>query len=441
MTQRASQKRALILACKELDHVRRPGKLATYLAAQGYEVDVQCFSKDPKVKSDNIKFTEIHHVSPLEILYDKYLRFRSRGENFLSASPTYKAKLATLTAVPFFWLWSLAGLVLRLLSPKLYTHMNAKLIEKLKSSFRRSKNLHFAKEGEALIKASGYKYDLILCHDLYPLSYAVTLKAQHQSRLWLDIVDHPFIRSYMEVNSIKLPSDSERASFLQNTLKSDLILTALSEMPQLDFGELPIEVILNFHSKSTLKPKQPPVLVSSERHNFAMAGSHFRSTGVLRAISFIETYPQACSFDIIGRFIRPAHRAEVLAVIKEKGLDSKVTLRASLPADELRRELLKKTAILVPFDPEHPNLKTILPNRLFDAMRAMVPVIAQKGTATGNWVDAQQVGIATDFYKPDAAGVATQNYLSQADPARRSFCRVNDAFNWETEVRKLDKYL
>jgi len=455
-------KSVLIFAFKPLTHTRRAGLLAEYFANKGYVVHVHCLAPDPRLAAQsNVEFICHDVISLTDVLRAKYRAlgtptfFKTRAKG-LRAIAIYLANavLASLFAT-MHALMKLIGVV----SPKSFKTLSQMIETHMAGRVRKAQVRTFEKRCRDTLRQVDTPYDLVLCHDVYPVQLTLDLvAAQGRSNpdatkpvIWFDIIDHITHRSYRPATASARRREQAVIARSQKLIDQSalVLLSGPRKDPIVAATEVPRHVLLNTNRAATLSagrgykaeffktddPLSGPI-------SFVMAGTHFETTGVSRAIDFVTQYAPDARLKIIGTFPRKTYLDRLRHDVAAQNLGDRITFEGLHAPDILIQSLANAHAVLMPFDPAHPNLTAILPNRLFDAVAARTPVIAQKGTLSGEWVTRNHCGLSVDFYAISDACQAVStymdHYLKAPDTALLS---SDDLPTWEHQIAGLDTML
>ncbi len=181
---------------------------------------------------------------------------------------------------------------------------------------------------------------------------------------------------------------------------------------------------------------EPPY--ADRPNRIAYIGVISRLRGAVEMVQAVSQLPAALGavLDLAGTFSPPAFRAE-LHSMPRLGC---VVAHGQLPRNEVGRILAQARVGLVLFHPA-PNHIDAQPNKLFEYMRAGIPVVA---SAFPGWIrilEQHRCGIAVDPEDAGAIAAAIQWLLEHGDEAARMGERGRLAmlkmYNWSTEERAL----
>lgn len=430
--------KVLLLAAKPLTHVRRVGLLAAYLSAQGLTVDVHCLVSDPRhADSSAIDFHMHSDFGVVERAKDKALRIRS---NFFESRAS-GAKRALVTAgnlllFPFAFFVNLICIGFAKLMPRAARKISGRISARYNRLRRRERIRIFNKNClKSLTGQSPGTYDLVLCHDVYPAQTAQVISARDDCPLWMDIIDNLSNRSYMQSNESR-PHDRAVDAALR---AADVFIlnSAYAPDPKAGYSAQTVQV-LNANPAAVNIP--PAVKPAEDAPHFIVSGTHFETSGVSRAIAFTQRYSPDAQLTIVGNFPDRNYKARIESQIAGSNLTQRVIVKPAVSPNAVLQGIASKTAVLIAFDAAHENLKTILPNRMFDAVSAQTPVIAQAGTAVAAWSAAQELGVAVDFADIDGAIAQAKTFLSRTDNAA-NLRRLKTRWIWENQVSNLELHL
>lgn len=102
------------------------------------------------------------------------------------------------------------------------------------------------------------------------------------------------------------------------------------------------------------------------------------------------------------------------------------------PPEELVSFISGADVILIPLDRDHINHRSCLPNRLFEAIKATVPIVATAGTETGVFVEQHQVGVTTEVSNPVVLAESILAVLARP-PEHDHLIKVAQQVSWSKE--------
>jgi glycosyltransferase involved in cell wall biosynthesis len=173
-------------------------------------------------------------------------------------------------------------------------------------------------------------------------------------------------------------------------------------------------------------------------------------TGTMRGESFEVELIEA--FSILRKRIEcrlafwgqiwPASRDELHARAKNLGVDEVVECSGPFPWTQLVTELIPQSSVAVYMgDPNIPQLRHEIPNRLFEYWANGLPVIVARGTLCGELVDLVHGGITINYGNTSELVAALETLLKQ--PSLRDEMGANgrravlETYNWVNEGSKL----
>lgn len=277
---------------------------------------------------------------------------------------------------------------------------------------------------------SGYKFDVVHCHDLDTLPTGVWLKKKLGIKL---IYDAHEIFGYMIARD--MPKIVVNAAFwLEKTLirHVDHIITVTKSCEDYlrKITNNPISIVMNCKDLVTKRYIPPKNSIFTIVY-----------IGVLHKN---RMFPELV--DIIGkiegvRFIIAGKKESLYHVVKEKSQQYKnVFFLGPIPSMRVIPETLKANAVIHMINPSDLNNRLGLANKQFEAMVCGRPIITTKGTYAGELVEKLKCGLVID-YDPKSVREAIiklrDNPKLCEELGRNALKAAIERYNWDLEKKKL----
>ncbi len=186
-----------------------------------------------------------------------------------------------------------------------------------------------------------------------------------------------------------------------------------------------------------IDPPQVPVVRCDRKYIVIFYG------GSLEPLRFIEEAIDAIQ-GMEGVRLRVAGDGSLRPLIEQAVLTrNNVDYIGYVDRDRLLQEVAQADAVIALLNPSNANNRIGIPNRLYEAMAVGTPVLASKGTMSGELVDKTGSGLTVEWsvagFK-DALGMLSDPGLREA-LGRNGRNAVEKEYNWKTmEARLLAMY-
>jgi len=444
-------RRVLILAAKDITQNRRIPLLARYFADKKYTVEVYTYTK-PHVlfEDDRVKFVE---VSP-QFLSSQILAWIEKTEvplniwrprlgkmRFLAWFLGFAELLKYKLRKPIGWgvrkLWGAKSSERgqdNSLNEKPYAYILRDKFGPHISDKRRRKFNHLVLKA---IKKKLNSETIIICHDRF--SAELTLKLSKQSpRIIFDVVELIRDRTHtsLEVQSYLQTREVRCAEEL---LSSATLLTVGPHISR-ELSNISMQVIYNGRPRSQWAGAPHKTVKSNV---IAFSGAFFPRCGLTRLLTILMHLPSDFELLLVGKFSSPVYRMEVLGFISENKLETRVKIIEGPDVEKIPKALSMAALYILPFLSDHPNLKVSMPNRLFDAIAAGLPILAQDGLYLADWIKDRGIGDLINCAEPKITSKKIEACLHspQYELWRQATNKVFIETSYETQMLVLDSHL
>lgn len=453
LRQRIAAPKLLILAAKDISQNRRVPLFARFFADKGYEVSVYSYTLPHHIfEDDRVKF----HAIPIRLFAAQLLEWIEKTESglvnqwrprfggarlagyFIGGVESVKYKLRGPISRLVDNLWGhLVSDQIRQesLASKSYAHILRHQFGSWISDKRRHKFNQIIKKN---IQESLDQETIIVCHDRFSADTVLTL-SKHCRHVVLDIVELFRHRSNKSLESRSRLQLREIKS-AENLLSKSILVTVASGISQ-DIGrDCQMQEIYNGHQQSQWAggnySQCDPKLI-------AFSGALFVDCGLKGLLKVLYHLPSDYRLLLVGRFSSVAYQMDVLDMISEYGLESRIDIIENADVEEMPKLLSRATVYIIPFSSGNLNLRVSMPNRLFDALAAGLPILAQKDINLAKWVKSRNIGSLIDVRKPKKAAADIVIYLKSLhfEDWREQIQSVFVATSYEKQMEILDVYL
>jgi len=236
---------------------------------------------------------------------------------------------------------------------------------------------------------SGYKFDVIHCHDLDTLYSGVKLKKKLGVKL---IYDAHEIFGYMISRDMPM-FVARTSSWMEEKLVkyADHVITVSRPLEDYlrSITDKPITIVMNCKD-----------LISEEYQS---------PKNDVFTISYIGTLNKSRMFpelvDIIGnmrgvRFVIAGKKENLYEEVKERCKKYKnVEFLETIPTTEVIPKTLESNAVICMFNPNDKNSQIALPNKMFEGMITGRPIITTEGLYCSKFIEREKCGISVTYDK------------------------------------------
>ena len=278
----------------------------------------------------------------------------------------------------------------------------------------------------------------ILCHDRYTAE--LTLKLFDEvGHVIFDIVELLYHRSRKSLESGS-KAQTREISFSEELLKKAVLMSVGRDISQAMEVKSPIQEIYNGRQRSNWALNDT---TRFDPNLIAFSGALFPKCGLIKLLEVLSFLPPAYNLLLVGQFSDLSYRTEVFDLISKYRLSSRIEVKEHATVEEMPKLLSQAAIYVIPFSIGNPNLLVSMPNRLFDALSAGLPILAQKGLHLGNWVKSRNIGDIVDFTAAEEAAekIATVLQPLHSDVWRQEIYNVFIETSYESQMEILDGYL
>ena len=183
--------------------------------------------------------------------------------------------------------------------------------------------------------------------------------------------------------------------------------------------------------------------ITSRLPGIVHLGGHERNRGTRLMIAAFEQVHQAmpaARLTLVGHFVPPALQEEVAADVRQRGLESAVTITGRVPFDSIGRYLREASVGWMPWQPYPKNEKNI-PTKLFEYMAYGLPVVTSDLHSTSPFVQEGENGFRVTPADPGAHARALLAVLQDPERGaalgRRGQDWVREEYNWDKMAERL----
>lgn len=278
---------------------------------------------------------------------------------------------------------------------------------------------------------------VLFCHDRF--SAYTTLKLQDAvERVVFDLVELISHRSNLSLQ-VKSSVNLKEIKSANLLLSSSLILTVSQAIAdRLDETQIAhTHIIENGRLRKDWCAKME--LGTGEQILLAYSGAFIPNSGLENILFCLSHLPGHYSLILAGYYSNKDYELQIEDIIRSLNLCQRITFHYKPDVTELPKVLSAADFYLIPFNPDLENMQVSMPNRLFDAIAAGLPVLGHKGLYLSEYVKLHNIGQAIDFRTPDDAAAQIEELA--VNPAaslwRKNVRRVFDETCWEKQIEKL----
>ena len=444
-----NKQNVLIFAAKDISQNRRVPLLGHFFADAGYTVHIYAYTRPhPDYNDSRVDV----HLMPTQIMSDRVLNWMESTEGapenvwrprfgsskllglFIGVIEVLKYKLRR----PIGWcvhkFWGDENDEGRAKVSGGYAHILRKRFGSKISDKRRTK----FNRGVKYSLSSGLVQDSILvCHDRFSAPLSLTL-SKVSSHIIFDIVElfRHRTRESLEGQSARQSREIAAAEAL---LDKAVLLSVGPSVSRQIAKDFPIHEVYNG------RPLAQWAGGRQERDpcRLAFSGAFFPNCGLEHLLGVCAHMPKAYELILVGHFSSAQYRAKIMKLIASYDLSERVAVTEDIKVDEVHLILSTAQAYILPFSADKPNLQVSMPNRLFDAIAAGLPIFSQKGLSLTQWVEEKDIGTSIDITQLETCA---QNIRAELTSKRFNAWKNNlegvfQETAYERQMEKLRVYL
>lgn len=288
----------------------------------------------------------------------------------------------------------------------------------------------------------GHGSELIVAHDNLALLAANAIRSEH-SRLIYDAVEIPDMAERSGAAALRYAEDpAGRQTIIAAEWPiirtCDAVITVspgLADWLGTRFPHVPITLVRNTRNPAQRRPggrsiRNECALDANER---LIVYQNTPFEGATEALDCLASLPNSCRLAFAG--CDPASSAvlELKDHSASLGLSERVSFLGLLEADELVPFLSGADLAVIPFSQSRLNLRYSLPNRLFEAIAAGVPVIVPDGGDMAQLVSANDCGLVYGTTQHPTLADAVKAVLE----SQKELVPIRSRLTWDAEESKL----
>lgn len=288
--------------------------------------------------------------------------------------------------------------------------------------------------------------DLVVAHEDAALRALLELRLRNHCETWFDNVEYPdhFGRATQQ-DPIHASDISAVHAFKVAAINSVDRVFASSE-GQAEALELlgvtrPVDVLRNcryVEQQIDDRRIREDCGLSGQDRLVLHLNNSYQDGGSDLALQMLKTLPAEFHLAYLGATKLPGIDLEAMAT--ELGVRDRCTFLDLVPSSELVRYISGSDVVLIPLMPGNRNFETCMPNRLFEAISARVPVVAHRDIAVGRFVDRHQIGVTFGERNPQSMASAVLE-ASNDESLPPLVARAALRYCWEEEGRRLQEVL
>jgi len=450
-------KSVFIYAAKDISQNRRIPLLATYFADKGLEVTVMSYSM-PHPTFDDERITYLALIRPT--LIERILRWyetseqmrqphslteKRMGSHLLGFITTGVEKLRHIFRKP------LTTIALGLFSKGLPDSVikSAKersthaflLRERLGPSLSRKRRQRFTQDLSRFLDGKINLGSVLICHDRFQAK--LTDKYQNQAGMvFFDMVELIDKRTFLSLEENN-PLNAEEIRSAKKIIKTATNLTVSEAISTFVKEEYGLQALTIFNGRPLNHWYGQNKHDGHQEVTLAFSGGFIPGCGLVDILKCLSYLPPSYKLLLAGYYSSKQYEILIHDVIKKCNLESRIIFSQSPSVDEMPKILSQADVYLIPFTPKNANLYVSMPNRLFDAIAAGLPIISQKGLHLSEFVKDNNIGYELDFTDAESASEFLGTIISDGealDNCRNSVYECFQQTAWDNQIKKLDGY-
>lgn len=151
-----------------------------------------------------------------------------------------------------------------------------------------------------------------------------------------------------------------------------------------------------------------------------------------------KTYPQApqVHLSLVGR-ATPQTQAALLRLAEQKGVTDQLQFHDPVAANDVVRFISTASFAVIPIIPETLSYDYAMPNKLFEAALAGLPILGSDLAEMGPFIREHALGQTYDSRSPDAFSTALTSLMGTQENLSRPETGFAQRFSWEGQAEKL----
>jgi len=289
------------------------------------------------------------------------------------------------------------------------------------------------REAMALHKKS--PFDAVHCHFLDTMPVGIRLKRGLGITLVYDARDmYGYVMQMSFPRWVARIFECVEKRFVKS---ADRIIVVCEPMRQLfkNMTERPITTIMNCKSLINLEYQSTHLI--KDEFSLIYIGTLHKSRPLTLLIHVMKNLPDVkCIIGGVGE-------AGYVDYIEKECRDiPNMQFVGRVPSDKVLSLTLKAGVVFCLIDPDNPNFRIAMPNKLFEALVCGRPIICTKGIYSGEFTEREDIGLTVD-YNEEALRQAIVKLRDDPTLRERFGRNALDAalkkYNWEQEKKKLIK--
>ena len=136
--------------------------------------------------------------------------------------------------------------------------------------------------------------------------------------------------------------------------------------------------------------------------------------------------------------------SDLKIMVKKNDLKNKVRFMERLPFEEMMQYTINADLGITLDKPTSLNYKYSLPNKLFDYIRAGIPVLASNLIEVKHIVEEYNIGIVVSSVNPEEIAIAIETYREKGDAykseIKTNLLKASDELQWEKDAEVLSRF-
>jgi glycosyltransferase involved in cell wall biosynthesis len=287
--------------------------------------------------------------------------------------------------------------------------------------------------------------DVYLSHDDLPLLAATMLRDRHGGRIVYDAIEIPDYKSRSRRALVPQVNPLEaflRAYDLGILHEPDTVMT-VGKMYETHLREMGLNgvAIENYRYYNELRPSRAirEACGATDQHVLALQLNNVYPTfGFELILEFWSRLPEHYLLATLGTIYPEKYKQSLYDRARELGIADRVTLLDPVPYDEMADYAGGADFMFMKRTREIPNNDMAMPNRIFDALAARLPICSSELTQIKEFVAEHGIGVTFDAEDFDSFAAAVQEVATNAARYRMAIEDAARACVWEAHDEKFE---
>ena len=287
----------------------------------------------------------------------------------------------------------------------------------------------------------GRSFDVVHCHDFNTLRCGHLVASRTNAKLIYDT--HELWRGRNKLSSDRLGSLIEWFWERRIISQCTAVITvsgSIARWLQSTYGLDPAPTVVRNTPKGGLVPSGNGLLIEdrspASTTTIVYTGRVSRGRGVTNAIRALALLPDGVELVVLGYGDRDA-MAEIHNAASRLARPDRVRVVAPVAPNQVTATIADADMAVVPIEPTCLSYEYCLPNKLFEAVQAGLPVVVSDLPDMTALVEEYKLGEAVDTSDPEVLAAAIERVLLSADDREIIAISASEALSWEQEQLRL----